>query len=165
MRQESQGHAGRRLLPLPNNCNTGNACRGMDHAEPIESARVLAQLRLALFWQVIVEICSGACCICRPSAHNFCCNITRLVGTNANHGTSHMQDSKKKQKKQPRSGRTYLTPSLKGPGVREREVLSHPETAEHADRRVQMLHLRLRQLFRSSSPPQDFSLTFIQKMG
>lgn len=30
-------------------------------------------------------------------------------------------------------------------------------------RRVQMLHLRLHKLFPSSSPPQDFSLTFIQK--
>lgn len=77
-----------------------------------------------------------------------------------------MQDSKKTNKKNSQGAEeTYLTPSLKGRGVREREVLSHPETAKHADRRVQMLHLRLRQLFPSSSPPQDFSLTFIQKMG
>ena len=67
-------------------------------------------------------------------------------------------------KKQVTHGRTYLKPSLKGRRVIEGEVLSHPETAEHTDRRVQMLHLTLRELFPSSSPPQDFSLTFIQKI-
>lgn len=67
-------------------------------------------------------------------------------------------------KKHVTSGRTYLTPSLNGRGVEEREIPSHPETAQHTDRRVQMLHLRLQEVFPSSSPPQDFSLTFIQKI-
>lgn len=63
-----------------------------------------------------------------------------MVGTSKkkkNHSTSHMQHDKKDVT----SGKTYLTPSLEGRGVKEREVLSHPEIAEHTNRRVQMLHL------------------------
>lgn len=62
-------------------------------------------------------------------------------GTIGSHSNGHTEKD---------SGRTYLTPSLRG--VKEHEVLSRPETAERTDRCVQMLELGLQELFASSPP-------------
>lgn len=125
----------------------------------IFSTRESTELIIVLSQQFIMEFCREVCCICYPSADNFCFNITkqepRLGGTIKHHSNSHMHHNEK------HSGRTYLTPNLRG--VKEHEVLSRPETAEHTDRRVQMLDLRLQELFPPPSPPWDFfSFTFIQ---